>query len=84
MLTMIAAIDEQKAEVSHEKRVDSGEATRAIICDGVGSGDRDFEKDFSGDAAVYGPGKVSFTIQSDFTQDGQRSDRRDRQRGSVD
>ncbi len=84
MLTMIDAIDEHKAEVRREKRVDSCEATRAITSDGISSGDRDFGKDFSGDAPVYSPTKVSFSIQSDFTQDGQWSDRRDRQRGSVD
>jgi len=80
LLTMIDAIDEHKAEVSRESRVDRCEATRAITSDGIGSGNRDFGKDFSGDASVYCPSKVSFSIQSDFTQDGQRSDRRDSQR----
>src|SRR5271167_218893 len=84
LLTMIDAIEEHKAEVSREKRVDSCEATRAITSDGIGSGDRDFGKDLSGDAPVYCPSKVSFSIQSDSTQDGQRSDRWDSQRGSVD
>lgn len=53
MLTMIYAIDEHKAEMSCEKRVDSCQATRAILSDGISSGDRDFGKDFSGDSPVY-------------------------------
>ena len=53
LLTMIYAIDDHKAKVSREKRVDSCEATRAVIRDGIGSGDRDFGKDFSGDSPVY-------------------------------
>jgi hypothetical protein len=84
VLTMIGAIDKHKAEVRREYRVDRCQATGAVTSDGIGSGDRDFRKDLSGDAPIYCPSKVSFSIESDFTQDGQRSDRRDRQRGSVD
>lgn len=70
MLTMIYAIDEHKAEMSCEKGVYSCQATRAILGDGISSGDRNFGKDFSGDAPVYCPSKVPFFIHSNFTQDG--------------
>src|ERR1017187_9674164 len=66
VLTMIDA-DEHKAEVSREKRVDRYEAACAISSNGIGSVDRDFGEDFSGDAPLYCPSKVSFSIQGDFT-----------------
>lgn len=84
MLTMIGAIDKHKAEVRREYRVDRCQATGAVTSDGIGSGDRDFRKDVSGDAPVDCSSKASFSIHRDLAQDGQRSDGRDRQRGSVD
>jgi hypothetical protein len=67
VLTTIDAVDEHKAEVSREKRVDRYEAACAITSNGIGSADRDFREDFSGDAPLYFPSEVSFSIQSDFT-----------------
>lgn len=65
--------------MSGEKRIGSCEGSRAVGSDAVGSGNRHIRKDVACNASVDRPGEASVSIQRDFAQNGQRSERRNGQ-----